>query len=134
MENVPFHTRKLGIKLRYFTYHHLFLRSFYGLIGIVKLTIRVNLHIQSEHRKIRTRKNLVFGHFSRSARLSHGIALNQNITFKSNWSIAWTNKQMLYLNYGKIVFWIVEEIQWIVVFFIIIQLKKHPTLLEQVRE
>ena len=30
----------------------------------------VNLRIQSEHRKIRTRKNFVFGHFSRSAKFS----------------------------------------------------------------
>ena len=29
--------------------------------------MRVNLHIQSEYRKIRTRKKSVFGHFSRSA-------------------------------------------------------------------
>ena len=35
-------------------------------LGLDAERYSVSLHIQSEHRKIRTRKNFVFGHFSRS--------------------------------------------------------------------
>ena len=36
----------------------------------------VNLRIQSEYTKIRTRNNSVFGHFSRSVRFNHLLELN----------------------------------------------------------
>ena len=40
---------------------------YFLVIGLNTEIYGVNLYIQSEYRKIRTRKNSVFGHFSRSA-------------------------------------------------------------------
>ena len=39
---------------------------YFSVFGLNTETYRVNLRIKSEYRKIRTRKNFVFGHFSRS--------------------------------------------------------------------
>ena len=41
--------------------------SYFPLFGLNTKIYEVNLHIQSEYRKIRTRNNSVFGRFSRSA-------------------------------------------------------------------
>ena len=47
----------------------------------------VNLHIQSEYRKIRTRKNSVFGHFSRSVERSEYVSIL---------AMSWNNWKLLY--------------------------------------
>ena len=49
---------------------------YFPVIGLNTEIYVVNLYIQSEYRKIRTRKNSAFGHFSRSAKI---------FTFKSVW-------------------------------------------------
>ena len=46
--------------------------------------LHVNLRIQSKYRKIRTRKNSVFGHFSRSA-------MNNKIVTSIEISVLWCN-------------------------------------------
>ena len=51
---------------------------------------RVNIRIQSEYSKIRTRKNSIFGHFSRSGNL------NESIYSKSIWLL---NIYLLHLFY-----------------------------------
>ena len=48
----------------------LMVRIFPYLDWIWRFTACVNLRIQSKYRKIRTRKNSVFGHFSRSVKLT----------------------------------------------------------------
>ena len=42
--------------------------NYWNLSSEIGKIYSANLRIQSEYRKIRTRKNCVFGHFSRSAR------------------------------------------------------------------
>ena len=50
---------------------------YFPVFGLNTEIYGVNICIQSEYRKIRTRKNSVFGHFSRSAsKLSHGESLS----------------------------------------------------------
>ena len=39
---------------------------YFSVLGLITEIYGVNFRIQSEYRKIRTRKNSVFGHFSRS--------------------------------------------------------------------
>ena len=39
---------------------------YFSVFGLKTDIYEVNFRIQSEHRKIRTRKNSAFGHFSRS--------------------------------------------------------------------
>ena len=48
-----------------------------------------SLHHEIEYRKIRTRNNFVFGHFSRSA----GITINAKISFDTHLSNPWKSKQ-----------------------------------------
>ena len=50
----------------------------------------VNLRIQSEYRKIRTRKNSLFGHFSRRVSMKESLRIKMNIRRekKSIWTIA----------------------------------------------
>ena len=43
---------------------------YFPVFGLNMKIYGVNLHIQSEYRKIRTRKNSVFGHFSRSVQIA----------------------------------------------------------------
>ena len=45
------------------------------LFGLNTEIYEANLHIQSEHRKIRTRNNSVFGHFSRTVFISFIVSL-----------------------------------------------------------
>ena len=47
--------------------------------------------------------------FTEMTKLNYGIILNQNTTLKANWKIVGLNYQMLYRNYGKIVFWSVVD-------------------------
>ena len=42
---------------------------FWSVFSCIRAEYEVNLRIQSEYRKVRTRKNSVFEHFSRSERL-----------------------------------------------------------------
>ena len=47
----------------------------------IPLACRVNLRIQSEYRKIRTRNNSVFGHFSRSEEFQNYLGLQPKAHF-----------------------------------------------------
>ena len=47
-----------------------FFYPYFPVFGLNTEIYGVNLRIQSEYRKMRTRKNSVFGHFSRIGRLS----------------------------------------------------------------
>ena len=49
--------------------------SYFPAIGLNTVTYSVYLRIQSECRKMRVRKNSVFGHFSRSVRLKFCLGL-----------------------------------------------------------
>ena len=69
----------------------------------------VNLHIQSEYRKIQTRKYSVFGHFSHSEYLNKLIIFvwlfvflftgyNQNLRWKSNFTLFCIFNYVTYIN------------------------------------
>ena len=69
--------------------------SKYGVISSLYFNIfllnAVNLRIQSEYRKILTRKNSVFGHFSGS----EGIVENFNPIQDGEWGIGGVNRPTL---------------------------------------
>ena len=54
---------------------------YFLVFGLNMEIYKVNLRIQSKYRKIQTRKNSVFGHFSRSA-----MTLLLNQIFKKDWN------------------------------------------------
>ena len=61
---------------------------YFPVFGLNTEIYGVNLRIQSEYRKIRTRKNSVFGHISRSANKTLSDFLNVwkgNLAFRVNW-------------------------------------------------
>ena len=52
-----------------------------GAFGLSMEIYSVNLRIQAEYRKIRTRNNSVFGHFSRSEMLDEGKIMRRVFNF-----------------------------------------------------
>ena len=56
---------------------------YFPVFGLNTEIYRVNLRIQSEYRKIRTRNNSVFGHFSHSGGFVKSIT---NVHAVENWS------------------------------------------------
>ena len=62
----------------------------------------VNLHIQSEYRKMRTRNNFAFGYFSSSVSSSHYCALAPEVPGFSQRLLS-PRSQSVFANLGKIV-------------------------------
>ena len=60
---------------------------YFPVFGLNTEIYFVNLRIQSEYRKIRTRSNFVFGHFSRSVIYTHilKVRLKLSMVFLCNW-------------------------------------------------
>ena len=52
--------------------HGVFSGPYFPVFGLNTDIYGVNIRIQSEYRKIRTRRNSVFGHFSRGYKIDHG--------------------------------------------------------------
>ena len=100
---------------------------YFPVFGLNTETYSANLHIHSEYRKIRTRKNSVFGHFSRSAfsvllssfilQIIWNTIVSREINFTSHWySIFLSNTVVqiahLYLFYQKMQYiWLQTERQ-----------------------
>ena len=57
--------------------YRVFSGPYFPVFGLNTETYGLNLHIQSEYRKIRIRKNSVYGHFSCSVRT--GLIANENM-------------------------------------------------------
>ena len=68
---------------------------YFPVFGLNTEIYSVNLRIQSKYRKIRTRNNSVFGHFSRSVSLALGIVWSKEKFIFLQWTICDTIDKLL---------------------------------------
>ena len=72
--------------------------SYFHVFGLNTEIYEVNFHIQSEYRKIRTRKNGVFGHFSRSGIFSKW-AKRSLVVIINYYKTVWANLMIPFLSW-----------------------------------
>ena len=90
--NILFHCMK-SVQIRSFFW------SVFPVFGLNAEIYGVNLRIQCEYRKIRTRKNSVFGHFLRS--VSHSILFSRHNRLKKIGYSDKKSKKKNHLSFGN---------------------------------